>query len=499
MSRRPKSRLNNTGSPRSCFQGARRAGLAWLLLSLIAASAALAQHEVPPPPAASDDSVRIAIEERIRDLNALRDSLSREADWLRSLDNDEDAELVEELGREAGEILAEINRDSTLTFDFDDLGDAIANIGRNIQDLKFELDDSSIQLTGPDGQGLQIEIPEDLGERISAGLSSITATILADLPDTLDFENKLRELQELRHEGHDVDWEELFRSEREPEYKVVGDGVITFGNDVSIASDEIVQGNVVAIFGDVEVAGRVEGDVISIGGYIGLVDDAYVEGDVLAILGDLERDDSVSISGSVGSFDFSRFGGSTGFRSLVFHGAAGFISHVTMLVALSLMILLAFAVIPKKRLERISGTLRNRPRQSLGAGLLWAVGGHIALAILLGLLIITVIGIPLALLLLLGYLLMGLVAFGAVSQVVGEYLASRRTGIGPADWVKILIGILVISLPTLIGLVFSGLPLFGFLGKLLIFAGVIIHLLAYCFGSGTILLSRFGSSRTNPL
>ena len=499
MSRRPKSRLNNSDSLRGCFQGARRAGLAWLLLFLIAASAAWAQQEVPPPPTASGDSVRVLIKERIRDLNALRDSLSREAEWLRSLDKDEDAELAEELGREAGQVLAEIRSDSSLTFDFDELGDAIANIGRNIQDLKFELDDSSIQLTRPDGQGLQIKIPEDLGERISAGLSSITATILADLPDTLDFENKLRELQELRHDGKDVDWEELFRTEREPEYKVVGDGVIVFGDDVFIASDEIVQGNVVAILGDIKVAGRVEGNVISIGGYVGLEDDAYVEGDALAILGNLNRDDSVSISGSVGSFDLSRFGGANGFRSLIFHGAAGFFSHLTMLVALSLMILLTFAVIPRKRLERIAATLRIRPRQSLGAGLLWTVGGHIALAILLGLLIITVIGIPLALLLLLGYLLMGLVAFGAVSMMVGEHLVRRRNGTGTADWVKILIGIFAISLPTLIGLVFSGLPFFGFLGKLLIFAGVVIHLLAYCFGSGTILLSRFGSSRVNPL
>lgn len=495
MSRRRRSPFSNGCCMPSLATGARRGGLAWLLL-LVLAAPAFARQDVPPPDPAAADSAHARILESIRELNAMRDSLRREAAQLRERDDREGSELAEELGREAGRLLAEIDRDSTLSFEFDELGDAISNFGRQLQDLRFEMDDRTIQLTSPDGRGFHFDIPEDLGDQISEGISSITATILADLPDTLDFEEQLRELRELREQGEEVDWEDLFREKREPEYKVVGDGVITFGDDIFIAGDEIVQGSVVAVFGDIEIAGRVEGNVVSIGGYVSLEEDAYVEGNALAILGDLERDESVNISGSVGSFDLSRFGGPAGLRYFVFRGAAGFASHVTLLLALSLMILLVFAVVPSERLERIVNALRARPRQALGAGLIWTVGGHLVLALLVALLVLTVIGIPLALLLILGYLVLGLAAIGAVAVVVGDHVVRRRGG-EAADWVKILIGILVISLPTLVGLLLTVIPLFGFLGRLLIFAGILVHLSVYCFGTGTILLSRFGSGRIN--
>ena len=74
------------------------------------------------------------------------------------------------------------------------------------------------------------------------------------------------------------------------------DDRVRFG-DVTVESDERIDGDVVAIGGDATVYGEVSGDVVSVFGDVFLKDDAYVEGDVAAPFGDVFRDPDVQVLG----------------------------------------------------------------------------------------------------------------------------------------------------------------------------------------------------------
>lgn len=469
-----------------------------VLLTAVFATAAHAQTPPPPPANADEDSLRISIEMRLDRLGAIRDSLRREADLLRAESGampEEPDEREIDLSSEVARALALADSDSVLTLEFRELGDAIANFGRDLQDMELELGDRAIQLRGPGGD-FQIDIPEDLGERISKGLASITTNILAELPDTLDFEEKLRDIEDLGRDWDEVSrhWDDSGRKKRQPEYKIVGQDIVVFDSDVEVYADEKVNGSVMAVLGDVEVSGLVDGDVVAIGGSIKLYDNAEVNGNVVSVFGEVERDDSVVIHGRVTSIDLS---GVSGFDlpHRIQRGPAGFFAKSSLLIVLGLFVLLMFAVLPRARLMRILDNLRASPRRALGVGLLWTIVGHVALAVLVALLVVTIIGIPLALLLLLAYMILGLVAVGAVSRVVGELVLSRRGVADSSEWMGMVIGLLVISLPTVAGLILSPLPLIGWIGRLLELVGLIVHFLVYCYGAGAIFASRFGSGR----
>jgi hypothetical protein len=129
----------------------------------------------------------------------------------------------------------------------------------------------------------------------------------------------------------------------------------------------------------------------------------------------------------------------------------------------------------------------------LGYGLLVTLLGHIGLTILFGVLVLTVIGIPLALLLLLGIVFFGLLAVAIVALEVGRWTCRVMNLSWNQNWFLAMLGLLVLHaisfLGGLIGLWHQMAPLALMLGIL----GVGIKLVAYCFGIGALIISRFGN------
>jgi hypothetical protein len=135
-----------------------------------------------------------------------------------------------------------------------------------LQDLDVRIDERRLQVSNPSGN-IQIEFPADWGEKVSQGLSAITATILAELPDTLDLEN---EISKFRQQAHAFNWD-VFADEP-PERRIIGSEIVATGNDAVVESDERVTGNVVVLLGDATILGQVDGDVVVVGGSLTLAD-----------------------------------------------------------------------------------------------------------------------------------------------------------------------------------------------------------------------------------
>src|SRR5688572_14155023 len=75
--------------------------------------------------------------------------------------------------------------------------------------------------------------------------------------------------------------------------------IMRFGDDVTIASNQKIEGDVVVFGGSADVDGEVTGDVFVFGGRLRLGPAAVVRGDVNAIGGNFERDGGAQVLGDV--------------------------------------------------------------------------------------------------------------------------------------------------------------------------------------------------------
>jgi len=76
---------------------------------------------------------------------------------------------------------------------------------------------------------------------------------------------------------------------------------ISYWNAIIIEHGEFIRGSVVALSGNVEVYGEVNGDVVAVFGDIKIGKDAVVRGDVIAVNGDVKLDAESSVFGLVSS------------------------------------------------------------------------------------------------------------------------------------------------------------------------------------------------------
>lgn len=431
---------------------------ALLACALFLAGAPLRAERPPAPPAppgttvqAVEDSLRQELRKRQERLQQLRKDLSGKSDT-------EVADAVAGLEQIIREIETELNQ------------------------IEVEVRDNTIFFSNPSGD-LRISIPEDLGERVSESINAITATILAEIPDSVDFQREIRRFKEASGSWN---WGDFDQTDRKPKRKrVIGDDVIALDDDVIIAEDELVQGDVVVLKGDATILGEVTGNVIVLGGELVLGEDAVVHEKAAVVFGRMRRDEQAQVLGGVRVLSP---GGNDGDVSALVTGQVGAAAKLAVVSVLILLVLLVMAVFPARRAEVLNRTLRTKTGRSFAAGLVWLTLGHLIFLVVLAVLVATVIGIPLALLLGLGYVLLGLLAIGAVARILGE----RFTGNGRA-FTAMFVGVLLISLPGLLGAALGGgLAGSSGLGRLLEFLGLMIHATVYSLGSGALLLSRFG-------
>lgn len=282
---------------------------------------------------------------------------------------------------------------------------------------------------------------------------------------------------------------------------------VRIGGGVQVGTDEIVNGDVVAIGGGARVDGSVRGDVVAIGGRVDLGSHADVLGDVTVIGGPLHRDPAARVAGEVHEIGLGDINLAPRARHLwpffkqrrgVFFGSAlgpvfALISTATRLAVLCILasIVLLFG---RGYVERVSLRAASEPMKAGAAGLLIQLLFFPVLIATIVVMVVTIIGIPLLVLVpfaLLAFALLFLIGFTAVAYDVGRLAVSRFSGDGQNPYLVAALGIALVLSPLLLS------RLVGFAGPLwpitwtLLLLGFLTEYVVWTVGLGAVALVRF--------
>ena len=307
--------------------------------------------------------------------------------------------------------------------------------------------------------------------------------------------------------------------------------------DVEVAAGETVQGNLVAIQGDVRIEGTVEGDVVVVDGTLDLLAGGVVRGDVRLVDASLDRDGGIvegevhDLDATAGDMDMEdelrarlreelraelrrelRPESSGGSRSFfnplrrVADGVGGVIGNLVAVLILGLIGLGVVSFAPQN-LDTVAEAARRGPGRAAMVGLAGAfllipvwVLGFVAL-------LVTIVGIPVAIawipLFPVAAAAGALLGYVAVARNVGEWLAD--SGYPYTDWLRksnsmttIVGGLLGLTAFFLAAHVLGIVPFFGFLEGLLVSLGVMATVAASLIGFGAVLLTRAGRRPEYP-
>ena len=274
--------------------------------------------------------------------------------------------------------------------------------------------------------------------------------------------------------------------------------LVRFGEDIVIPADKVIDGDVVAIGGDVTVYGRVKGDCVSVGGTVNVKDKGVVEGDAVSMGGGVATSDSASVGGSNVSLG-SPWTHSHAFWPMVgLFGAVGtgiWLVHTLVRLALTVFLAWLALLLARERMVYAVDTMYARFGRSFLWGLAGFAGSLVALptaivllilvgAIAIAILAITIIGIPVAIVLLLGLVLgiiglvLGLVVavflgFLNGAMFLGQRVLGRTTERGKNPLLAIAVGVLLITALKVAG------KLIGVLGL------IVFHPIAIALGIAT--------------
>ncbi len=362
-----------------------------------------------------------------------------------------------------------------------DITQVIERISSELSRMEFEIKDNRISLVNESGEGIIINVPEDLDEQVSQGIEALTKIILSELPDSVDFD-----------QGRNWDWTRFRPEPPPPSRRVINGNIVKVWDDVDISATEDVRGNVVVIFGDAEVAGRVDGDVVAVLGNVTLLDSAEVTGSVVTVGGFLEQEQGAQVDDVV-VLDPLRVDNGGGWLDIFSHDGLSFLICQGVFLLTVLMAAIAVAVTPRRRFESIIGHLKQNVGASLGLGVVTALGGHLLVAVLMAVLVLTVIGVPLALLVGLGLLVAVVVSVAVCSAVVGERLCALFSDQCHSPWLVMVVGMAALHTVSFLGSLLGMVSGADSAAAALVALGVMIKAGAYLLGLGALVLSRAGS------
>jgi hypothetical protein len=279
---------------------------------------------------------------------------------------------------------------------------------------------------------------------------------------------------------------------------------VRLGGSVTIAEDEIVDGDVVAIGGGVTVDGQVTGSVVAIGGAVTLGPHADIGQDLVTVGGDVHRADGARVGGKLneigtGRIDLSgwRFrrwpipvlAGGWAIGSL-FALASTMARFIVLCVLVSLVMLIGH-----EHVERVGARAAAEPIKAGLIGVLAQLLFVPLLVVTVVVLVVTIIGIPLLALLPFAFLALAvvfLVGFSAVAYDLGRIVTARLGWSSQNPYATAIIGIIVVLSPVLLG------RLIGLTGALLFpvtlalaVLGFLLEYVAWTVGFGAVALLRF--------
>lgn len=262
-----------------------------------------------------------------------------------------------------------------------------------------------------------------------------------------------------------------------------GAGIVRLFSDARVNAGESIDGDVVAVFGDVHVDGNINGSAVAVFGSVVLAPGARVTQDAVAVGGQLESPTGSVVGGESVSI---------GFLPLLTLGLPA-LPVVLATLALGWLVTLFFgwvlAAIFPERLVRVARTASRRTAVSLGLGI---VSGPLAVVAAV-LLLVTVVGAPIAVLMPFLYVGLAFSGYLIATYVLGSKLMRRRLGEG-GSFAPIAWGTLLVTSFGLIGaLLWAGEGPVRTIALFFHLAGVLLGVGLMTIGTGAALLSRFGA------
>lgn len=284
-----------------------------------------------------------------------------------------------------------------------------------------------------------------------------------------------------------------------------------YGDAVAIISDlsvfGFVEGDAVCISGDLEITGTVLGDAVVISGDADVGSTAVIEGDLVCISGDLSKHENAKVDGEVvnlslpfispvlhHAFKFIKPGPARVIKprfGLLGRRIMGFFIYLIKVIALVVFIFL-IVLFFKKGMDRVSDAIENSFWQSALAGFV----GVIIIIPLTILLAVLVIGIPLIPLLWIAFIAAAIFGFASITYTIGRFAAKKRDWKDKSPYILALIGLLVIEIIPFLGkmTMIPGGP-FSAMGGFLKILGFIITYVVSIIGLGGVILTRFGTHK----
>ncbi|OGO77274.1 MAG: hypothetical protein A2Y23_02530 [Clostridiales bacterium GWB2_37_7] len=223
----------------------------------------------------------------------------------------------------------------------------------------------------------------------------------------------------------------IFDNEVIPSGDIVsGDAVTVFGN---LEIKGAVRGDVVAVFGNVDLYGEANGDIVAVFGNVNVHKDAVVGGDAVGVFGSVNREQGAVVRGEVADTK-------AGFIPKGFDviPSISFGSVIGMMVVYGLSCLVIL-ILPDRVRQMVHSSQRGIGRL-LGIGLLVML----IFILLIPVLMITIIGIIPAILLIFAFMLVALISTTAVYIALGQRIAAAVEGRN-AVYIHLLIGFVVVN------------------------------------------------------
>ena len=250
-----------------------------------------------------------------------------------------------------------------------------------------------------------------------------------------------------------------------------GENVVKISSDIEVGKDKVAD-EVVAIGGNVTVAGKVLNNVVAIGGTVTLKEGSSVGGEVVVVGGDLVKSPDANVGGKITQVQMPSFIPSV--TSLLKGG------WMALWATLSILVLLGFlglAVLLAALIPEHMGAVVKALDQSFAVMLLWGILWAILIvpiAVLLAISIVGIVLIPLEVLLVVLALIIGYISAAIFigKNILAKY---KKTAI---PFVDAIIGILVLFLVGFIPIV-----------------GPVVKVLFLTAGFGAVLITRFGTCK----
>jgi hypothetical protein len=282
-----------------------------------------------------------------------------------------------------------------------------------------------------------------------------------------------------------------------------GSDKVRLMGDVTVARDEQVRGDVVALLGSAQIDGEVDGDLTVVIGSASLGAESVVTGDVTVIGGVLNRAPGARVDGSIHDVGFRRTWSAPSMSVIPLQGFFGRLgSLASTLVRITVLALLALVLmaVGRSSIERVADRAAADPWRAGLIGFAAQVLFVPALILTILVLAISIVGIPFLVLIpfgvVLGMILL-VIGFTGVAYHVGRLLNERTGATGRGEYLTVLLGVVTIAALTLLARSVA-LMAGGVLGWPLSAVGYVVEYAAWTLGLGAAILAISRRGKVPP-